>query len=1140
MSANKYPNKFKYNVIELYCDGASAYQIAKEHNMSDQTVVKWVRSFVENGLFDENDVSLERKTELEILREKAKIIISSTVSNQQKYSNKFKYNIIELYCNGASASEIAKEHSMADVNVLRWVRSFVKNEIFDDNEMIPKEKVALERLRKKAELRLSALPNHGKVYTNEFKYNIIESYANGASAYQIAIEFSISEITIAKWVRSFVKNGLFDENDVSLERKTELEILRDKARINLSSMRCTGKKYSDEFKYNIIQLYCDGLSSNQIAKKYNISEATVINWERKFVEDGLFDKTDVNPERKAELEKLRNKAKVDYLLKNQNGESSDESLQWVLKFDKELEEWRVLAEEWLSTTQIRNKSTSMAALSKFFKAYLFGAKITKFPQEFLSTGYEVPNIVEICYGRFNSNNLYEFKKTIEFIDWILLEKYSVEDDWGTILVPPEFSNPIKKYLPENHYTAKRGESNKNILPYQYIKELRSLLCPPSAKNFKDLNFSMEVINSNISCDHWFVVDKTLIDKNDSDCVWRKRKTAMQIQNKKGSKKEIYEMWSPVLPIALLTELLLPLRNYQVRMLDSGEMDTFKYIQPTKTMPGEWIENDGSLAKGTEDNPFQKGAIRKFYDSVAKRDMAGFFINTNKTADINKEEDQKGYEVPWEYCEVLYWLSKLRDWQQKYNPVSDSTPFTDLKRKHLGEVKDKKLLSQMGSATFLFRNPTVIGEKNLPLTYSGFRSMWNKLLTHFEHNLHTSPSTSPEEKLIKFMKNNQTSYYPLHSLRVSLITAYALYGGVPMPILSKCIVGHARLVMTLYYIKSGVTYVTDIMNKAESKILENTQNSLKQFIENAKLKDLKDSVVVNDTIAYQTAIYAQGTASIIMGDKGICLKGNFSCDDGGIYINNDGVATYGPVPGYPTHNCIRCRWFLTGPAFLPSLTHHFNSIGYKMSKTGDRVLRFQNEIEKLDDLKYKCELNGEVFTAYSELLKAENLHQEAIQENDKLANDYNATLRLIDKCFAILKNENQNENIQLVPLGTMDDVKKTITLADNKLELLQIFCNGAEIYPETDMTETAILERSQIIDLTLTENGKEPVMFSLTIQEQLKCGNQFMRLLAIRTGSFKNAMPYALGRKRLDEIGLLNEFVEILKPINLSNLISTTE
>ena len=212
----------------------------------------------------------------------------------------------------------------------------------------------------------------------------------------------------------------------------------------------------------------------------------------------------------------------------------------------------------------------------------------------------------------------------------------------------------------------------------------------------------------------------------------------------------------------------------------------------------------------------------------------------------------------------------------------------------------------------------------------------------------------------------------------------------------------------------------------------------------------------------------------------------------------------------------------------------------MSKTGDRVLRFQNEIEKLDDLKYKCELNGEVFTAYSELLKAENLHQEAIQENDKLANDYNATLRLIDKCFAILKNENQNENIQLVPLGTMDDVKKTITLADNKLELLQIFCNGAEIYPETDMTETAILERSQIIDLTLTENGKEPVMFSLTIQEQLKCGNQFMRLLAIRTGSFKNAMPYALGRKRLDEIGLLNEFVEILKPINLSNLISTTE
>ena len=44
-------------------------------------------------------------------------------------------------------------------------------------------------------------------------------------------------------------------------------------------------------------------------------------------------------------------------------------------------------------------------------------------------------------------------------------------------------------------------------------------------------------------------------------------------------------------------------------------------------------------------------------------MTGFFINTNKTADINKEESDKGYDIPWQYEESQYWLAKLRDWQE---------------------------------------------------------------------------------------------------------------------------------------------------------------------------------------------------------------------------------------------------------------------------------------------------------------------------------------------------------------------------------------------------------------------------------------------------------------------------------------------
>ena len=54
------------------------------------------------------------------------------------------------------------------------------------------------------------------------------------------------------------------------------------------------------------------------------------------------------------------------------------------------------------------------------------------------------------------------------------------------------------------------------------------------------------------------------------------------------------------------------------------------------------------------------------------------------------------------------------------------------------------------------------------------------------------------------------------------------------------------------------------------------------------------------------------------------------------------------------------------------------------------------------------------------------------------------------------------------------------------------------------------------------------MFSLTNEEQLIAGNQFMRLLMRRAGSLKDAIPYAIGRKKLEEIGLVNEFIEEIK------------
>lgn len=900
------------------------------------------------------------------------------------------------------------------------------------------------------------------------------------------------------------------------------------------------KSYDNFFKYNMIEELCNGKSTMDIKREYRIHHSTVLKWLRDFIKNGAFGDNALSPKENLRLEQLKEKARKRELELRVHGTTTSENLEWLLEYDSDLQQWNEYGTEWIKTV-VRGKAATLASLSNFFKKYVIPYNITRSVQEFISIEYDTPDFYEIIYAErdLQSNALVEAKKIVEFVDWIIEEKFSVEDDLGNKLTPAEFKNPLTKYLPDSVKSSQRNESDKNVLPYRYIKDLRNILCPPNATCFKDLKFAQSAGDSSRAGGDWFIVDKSVIDKNDTDCVYRFRKTSKYEQRRKGLSEEVYEMWFPGTTVLLLTKLLLPLRTYQVRMLGSGEMDTYKYVQSMRKVAGEWIKNDSHLSQGTERNPFERGVLRKFKDKTSQLEMTGFFINTNKTADINKEESDKGYDIPWQYEEVQYWLAKLRDWQMKYNPISQPAKWTEMTGNHLGSIKDVRILKQMGEITFLFRNPTSIGQEHLPIGAEGLDSFWYKTLKQLEVQLKENTSYE-EERTLKFVRPDciKTTFYPLHSLRVSLISAYALEGGVPMPILSKAIAGHARLIMTLYYTKAGISYVTDTMNQAEKSILENDKKAFDRFIRDAKYEQLETSVAANDPIAYQAVINAQKSgASIIISDKGICPKGCFGCDSGGTYVNDDtDKISYGVVPGFPEQNCVRCRWFVTSPAFLPGLVHHFNTIGYNMGETGKRVIKYQHDIELLENEKYECELNGTIFTKHHELLKYEQLYTQEIQKNDKLANDYNATLRLIDKSMKLIKDTSSDDGFQLVTVGSISDVGISINNIEHELEQLQIICNGAELFPETDASK-AVLQRSQILDLTLKNNNKTPVMFSLTEEEQLIAGNQFMRLLINRAGSLKDAIPYAIGRKKLEEIGFENEFVDELKSVTLnSNLL----
>ena len=109
--------------------------------------------------------------------------------------------------------------------------------------------------------------------------------------------------------------------------------------------------------------------------------------------------------------------------------------------------------------------------------------------------------------------------------------------------------------------------------------------------------------------------------------------------------------------------------------------------------------------------------------------------------------------------------------------------------------------------------------------------------------------------IKFVKpshgtfrNYISTYFPLHTLRVSLITSFALEGGVPIPVLSKLVAGHSRIIMTLYYTKIGQAYMKKVMSEAEDKLRLASEQQFKEFLINTEYNDLKLGAAFNDDSA----------------------------------------------------------------------------------------------------------------------------------------------------------------------------------------------------------------------------------------------------------------------------------------------------
>ena len=793
---------------------------------------------------------------------------------------------------------------------------------------------------------------------------------------------------------------------------------------------------------------------------------------------------------------------------------TDTTLGWVKREYPQLETWRTLAVEWLKGETL-GVHLRLSALVVFLERYLIEKSLPLDPSVFLARSTILPDFYHTACPDSKSGIRYN-NYIHTFLHFVLLREFSETADDGQPVVSPAFRNPVPRMSISG--MPKRDESVHSPLPYGYNDELRQMLA--AGLHFCDWQWAQSALGAKSGqrgyvAPDWFDVTEDQIDRKDPDCVWRVRKVS---PNYRGG--QVLEMWSPVRWLVLLLKLILPLRTFQIRMLDSGEADTWRYED------GNWALNTGQLAQCSKHRPLQQGVFRRSNPlSDGEEASTVLYINTNKTADIAKSGPEKGYVLPWAFGgavhqNVFYWLEKLRNWQTKYNPVSRRTSWSELDGRHIAAKSDVQLAGYPDTC-FLFRLPEARdGEQNLPLSADTLDMPWFILLEALELRLADRGETHsngapirfippPEERARTKSQTYRVTLFPLHSLRVSLITALGLEGQVPFPILQK-LVGHSRLLMTLYYTKPGATHIRDVLLGAAERLEVHKESSIQNFLLDTAHDELLQKAICNSVPSLVAAIpqhpAARNPAGWMSMHHGMCLVGGNTSEVegngsvGGCYnggpMTIKGSATFnpkhGPVPG-GSRNCVRCRWFVTEPHHLPALAAHFNTLAYHFDEARNACLVREQELQGLKKQRADAEDAGHPFSGQDAYRKAERVWESAMKRFSDLAEDLVACWRLIERCRAAL-DSTQGDDRQLVTVGEVADVK--VAFEETESELLQLsgVCDSVEVYPDLEPGK-AVFRRSQLLDGVLYRDDLPPVFMLLSEQEQLLVGNAFMRRLA---------------------------------------------
>lgn len=716
--------------------------------------------------------------------------------------------------------------------------------------------------------------------------------------------------------------------------------------------------------------------------------------------------------------------------------------------------------------KVKGGSGKVAAVCKFVRHHVQRLELSDRPEVFFANNElarsEFVTLMEAQGERGGQGSF--LKAMTEFADHIIKEKLTaVDPETGEVVVAFGISNPFLNFGPTSELGSSRyGETSKPALTYSFVRGLREWIIPKTANNFSELEH-LHVFEAD-----WFEIDPANIDPTDPDCVYR-------MENGRA------KIWTPMNWLHSYALASVPARGRQLGYNDSGEADA----EIPQYVDGKivWVKNTSPLA-GKQKK--QKQGFVKHY-----REGFGMHFTSNKSSIAHS-----GYSVAWMPLELAKWVIRLRDWQQKYNPINRPTPWTECRRTEL----NSKQLEAKGTNCFLFREfgGVEVAEFSSKLSPRLACALYHSQPKGMELATHSGNPAAI---------TTYSSEYTPHTMRVSLITAFIVEFGLSVEIVMK-LAGHSSIVMSIYYVKINSGQLRERFDEHEKIALQNEVKATMHMIEQKRLDEIRHRLIANFEEGPGAYTERCAPGSVLVRDQGFCPMAGARCHDGGALIGKTKVRA-AVVSGYMgAQNCIRCRHFVSGPAFLGGLLSTANEISLATNFQSEHYAELEDSIaqtrEAIDDLlvaEYQAEKCGETFDASAlpglnvALEKTKSEAERVAMKLAELLTDLQYVTRLIKHCHVILQSQASTDatsgDMQLI-LQPGHEVQLVLT-ETSRFHLLNEVCENAQIY-ESASAVIALPSRSQFLDKMLSFNKIWPVMSMLTSSQQLSVGNQMSKFL----------------------------------------------